>query len=82
MRVCRDLGVNIGALQEEQLAFCLRNNLAPQMEWECLGGAAEDANEVVLSGLNRLFGDVATMVVGRHKLVRHIGGFDFRLVGR
>ena len=42
-----DLGEHVGLTQEKELAFGLRDGLAPDVAGESCGGAAEDANEVV-----------------------------------
>ena len=48
MSVGGDLWEQIGLSQEKQLAFGLRDDLAPQVAREGGGGATEDADEVVL----------------------------------
>ena len=40
--------------EEEELAFCLGNDLAPQAEGESVSCAAEDRDEVVLPKLDCL----------------------------
>ena len=62
------------------MALRLRNGLAPQMEWESIDRAAEDAEKIILPCLDRLFCNVMTMVVERDQLVSHVGGVDFGLV--
>ena len=46
--------------------------LAPEVEREGVGGAAEHTNEVVLPRLEGLLRDVAAMVIWGHKLVCHV----------
>ena len=47
-----DLQEQVGLSQEKQLSFSLRDDLAPQVAREGGGGVAEDADEVVLPGLD------------------------------
>jgi len=46
----------------------LGNDLAPYLEQEGFSGATEDANEVVLSGLDCLLRQVAVVVIRWNKL--------------
>ena len=54
MGVCGDLGEHVGLPQEKELAFGLRDGLAPEVAGESCGGVAEDAKEVVFPGLDCL----------------------------
>ena len=75
--------VHVALAEEEELAFRLRDDLAPQAEGGSVSCAAEDRDEVVLPKLDRLLGNVAAVVVGRYKLVRHAGVCDgFFVFGR
>ena len=75
--------VHVALAEEEELAFRLGDDLAPQPKGESMGSAAEDRNKMVLPKLDRLLGDVAAVVVGRYKLVRHTGVCDgFFVLGR
>ena len=56
--------MDVRLLEEEELPFCLRDGLAPEVEQESLGYAAKDTDEVVFPCLEGLLGDVAAMVVG------------------
>ena len=64
MGVGGDLGEHVRLPQEKELAFGLRDGLAPEVAGESCGGAAEDANEVVFPGLDCLFCNVAAVVIG------------------
>ena len=41
----------------------------------------EDAHEVILPSLDRLFGNVAMVIVGRHQLICHARGLNFGFIG-
>ena len=62
--------------KEEELNFRLGDDLAPEAEGESPGRATEDGNEVVFPELDRLFSNVAPVVVGGNKLVGHAGVCD------
>ena len=72
--------MDVGLAEEHDLAFGLRNRLTPQVSRECGGGGAHDTDKVVLSCLDRLFGDVTAMIVGEYELVCHARQLDFRPV--
>ena len=57
--------VDIGHLEEHELAFGLRDGLAPYVQWECGGCSAEDSEKMVLPSLNGPLCDVTTVVVWR-----------------
>ena len=50
--------------------------MAKEAEVESLGRATEDGDEVVFPELDRLFRNVAPVVVRRNQLVGHAGVFD------
>ena len=72
MRVRRYVRMDVGLAEEHELAFGLRNCLAPQVLRECGGGAAHDTDKVVLPCLDRLFWDVAAMIIREYELVCHV----------
>ena len=62
--------------KEEELPFRLGDGLAPEVEGENAGHATEDGNEVVFPELDRLFRDVAPVVLRGNNLVGHAGVCD------
>ena len=78
VQVCvgRHFWVGVALAEEEELPFCLRDDLAPEAEGESAGRATEDGNEVVFPELDRFFSDVAPVVVSGNKLVGHAGVCD------
>ena len=62
--------------KEEELPFRLGGELAPEAEGGSPGRATEEGDEVVFPELDRLFSDVAPVVVGGNKLVGHAGVCD------
>jgi len=80
VRVCREVGMDIGLLEEEKLAFGLRDGLTPEVERESIGGAAKDTDEVVLPCLEGFLGYVSAVVVGGNQLVGHAGLLDLEFV--
>ena len=75
-----DLGEHVGLPQEKELAFGLRDGLAPKVAWECCGGAAQDADEVIFPSLDGLFCDVAAVIIGGNKLKCHVSERNLLLV--
>ena len=71
MRVRQYGSMGVGLAEEHELAFSLRNRLAPQVPWEGCGGAAHDTDKVVLPCLDLFFGNVAAMIIGDYELVCH-----------
>ena len=59
------------------MPFHLWQHLTPEMEGESIGGSAEDAHKVILPSLDGLFGNVATVIIGRHQLICHACGLNF-----
>ena len=51
------------------------------MEGKSVGGSAEDAHEVILPSLDGIFGNVVTVIVGRHQLICHARGLNFGFIG-
>ena len=58
------------------MALSLGDDLAPEVLGKGCCGATYDANEVVFPGLDRFFGEVATVIIGWYKLKSHVGGDD------
>ena len=55
----------------------LREQLTPEMYGHGGGAAAEDTDDVILDGLDSLFGHVSSMIVGGNKFIGHRGEVDF-----
>ncbi len=53
-------------LEKEELPLGLRDGLSPEVEQEGVDGATENTDEMVFPRLEGLFGNVATMVIGRY----------------
>ena len=64
-------------MEDQQLAFGLGDDLAPEVLGERCCGAAQDANEVIFPGLDGFFGEVAVVIIWWHELKSHVGGIDF-----
>ena len=60
------MGVHIGVAEQEELPFSLWDNSAPQVERESLGRASEDADKMVLPGLDFPFSEVAPVIIWWH----------------
>ena len=60
------MGVHVGVAEQEELPFSLWDNLAPQVERESCGRPAEDADKMVLPGLDSSFSDVAPVIIWWH----------------
>ena len=78
--VGEDLREQVGLPQEKELAFGLRDGLAPKVAWECCGGAAQDDDEVIFPSLDGLFCDVAAVIIGGNKLICHVSERNLLLV--
>ena len=55
----------------------MREQLTPEMYGHGGGAAAEDTDDVILDGLDSLFGHVSSMIAGGNKFIGHRGEVDF-----
>ena len=63
--------MDVGLGEEHELAFGLRNRLAPQVPWVGSDGAAHDTDEMVLPCLDCFFGNFVAIIIGEYELVCH-----------
>ena len=61
--------VDAGRLENTERGCCLGNEAAPQMDGKIGVNAGQAGKEMTFPSVNRFFGNVSTMDVGRHKLV-------------
>ena len=74
--VVRYFWIFVALAEEEELPFCLGDNLAPEAEGEIAGRATEDGDKVAFPELDIFFRNVAPVVVRGNKLVGHAGVCD------
>ncbi len=53
VRICRDVGCHVRLPEEIQGKYDLWYQLVPLMDWEVVGYAGQDRNEMALVSLNR-----------------------------
>ena len=56
-------------MQHIKLVFCLADKAAPQFHWKGVGGATEYGDEVVFEDLDGFLRNIASVIVGRNKLI-------------
>ena len=74
--VCRDVGVELGAMEEVACNFSLVCQMVPQLEQEADVGGAESTDEVVFESLDGSFRGIDAMIVGFDELDCTVAGGD------
>ena len=57
-----------GSSNNIERQFCMDEDIAPKLQWECDIDGCQSCNEIIFEHLDGLLGSVDTMVVGLHQL--------------